>query len=83
MSRASRVPAIHYAGYLRWKTTGGATVTVTAGFAACVAGHQAEKIASDGRNTEDTSKVTCRRCLANMALARASAEEERRVRSLN
>jgi hypothetical protein len=58
--------AMHYAGSLVYRTSTG-VVTILPGWAACCSGPMAVKIRSDGNNTYDRDKVTCKTCLLRLS----------------
>ena len=63
---------VHYAGALSWDH-GKSRTTILGGWAACCSGDKADAIRKRGDHSYESSAVTCKRCLANMAKATASA----------
>lgn len=61
-SKTAKLPAIHWAGGLRIER-GERLIKMLPGFPACVSGDRAIRIANEGTQTWEKSRVTCKRCL--------------------
>jgi hypothetical protein len=71
---------VHFAGALEWTNARGAVVIILAGWAACCSGERAKRIRANGEATSEACRVTCARCLKNMAKAFAQRWAREAVR---